>query len=179
MKKLKTISLKLNRISFFFTTFLLLDSIFAFDSGFYIGDFKYITGMYGEYRESHLHMGLDFSTDGETKRAIYSPCNGNIVRLKSRKKGDGNALYIKGDDGYLYIFFHLEKFGNDSLNKYLREIGGEDIDLWFKNAIRVNAGEIVGYSGESGSGLPHLHFELRTDFDTTVNPLQLIKIQDK
>ncbi|MEW5694259.1 MAG: M23 family metallopeptidase, partial [Candidatus Hydrogenedentota bacterium] len=80
---------------------------------------------------------------------------------------------------YLYIFFHLEKFGNDSLNKYLREIGGEDIDLWFKNAIRVNAGEIVGYSGESGSGLPHLHFELRTDFDTTVNPLQLIKIQDK
>ncbi len=35
----------------------------------------------------------------------------------------------------------------------------------------MSAGEVVGYSGQSGVGAPHLHFELREGEDKPVNPI--------
>ncbi|HYX06546.1 MAG TPA: M23 family metallopeptidase, partial [Bacteroidales bacterium] len=37
--------------------------------------------------------------------------------------------------------------------------------------IRVNQGEVIGFSGASGIGPPHLHFELRTPSEKPYNPL--------
>ena len=46
-----------------------------------------------------------------------------------------------------------------------------DVDLWLKpGEIPVRKGQIIAYSGDTGSGAPHLHMELRDDKNNPLNP---------
>ncbi|MCK5684169.1 hypothetical protein KAJ27_08605, partial [bacterium] len=49
----------------------------------------------------------------------------------------------------------------------------------YSRAIWVDEGDIVAYSGESGVGFPHLHFELRRNIFTPINPLSCKEIIKK
>jgi hypothetical protein len=52
-------------------------------------------------------------------------------------------------------------------------LGRYEVDLYPEpGSFRVRRGEIIGYTGESGAGPPHLHFEIRNGAgDVATNPL--------
>jgi hypothetical protein len=90
-------------------------------------------------------------------------------------QGYGKAVYLKLDDGRFAVYGHLSDF-SPSLSGIVTE---EQVkakrykrDLFPKeNEIRVKKGEVIGYSGESGWGGTHLHFELRDSTGNPINPL--------
>ena len=50
---------------------------------------------------------------------------------------------------------------------------------WYPKNIKVKKGEIIGYTGSTGIGTPHLHFEIRNPKEQPLNPLAFYsKIKD-
>ena len=76
----------------------------------------------------------------------------------------GFAVLLRGDDGYLYYYAHLN---ND--NPGLRDNRGGTRYAYargLKNGDRVQAGDVLGYVGDSGNAEaagPHLHFEIHRE----------------
>jgi murein DD-endopeptidase MepM/ murein hydrolase activator NlpD len=65
----------------------------------------------------------------------------------------GNGVYLQGDNGDRYYYFHLDSYE-----------GG---------ARRVSQGEVVGYTGNTGDasgGATHTHFEIHPGGGGPVNP---------
>jgi len=85
---------------------------------------------------SRWHEGNDlFASRGVP---IYAPVSGT-VKHKTGPIG-GKQFNLTGDDGVIYVGSHMDKFGKSG---------------------RVNAGEVVGYNGNTGNAVgssPHLHF---------------------
>ncbi|NNF08352.1 MAG: M23 family metallopeptidase [Candidatus Eisenbacteria bacterium] len=124
-----------------------------------------LTSSFGEYRSGHFHGGLDFSTGGQEGLPVRVPGDGHLFRMRVSGVGYGRALYIRLDDGRTVLYAHLSRF-NHALEKLAREQqdrkGRYEIDYRpAQNTVRVSAGEVVAYSGQSGAGPPHLHAEVR------------------
>jgi murein DD-endopeptidase MepM/ murein hydrolase activator NlpD len=81
---------------------------------------------------------------------IYAPANGS-VEFREVSTG-GLSFYVYGDDGNTYFGTHLQ--GYQGGNRH------------------VNAGEHIGYVGDTGNaaGTPHLHFEIHPGGGSPVNP---------
>lgn len=95
---------------------------------------------------SHGHLGLDFAMpEGTPLRSIH---DGTIVQITHLQNNIGNGVLIKWTDGKTAIYGHLSRVA-DNLT-----VGD-----------RVKVGDLIGYSGHSGSvvGNPgdHLHFGLK------------------
>lgn len=106
---------------------------------------------------------------------VYAPVDGYIWRVKMSYYGYGKGLYVKGDDGGIYVFGHLQRFA-DSLDRRVKlaQLAQQRyyIELEFpKDSIRVRGGELLAYSGQTGAGAPHLHFEKRTADNFPLDPL--------
>lgn len=134
-----------------------------------------LTGTFGEYRSSHLHAGLDFSTGGEVGRPVYASLDGRIERVRASGAGFGRALYLRARDGRLLVYAHLDAF-EAPLAAYVAAAqdssGDYEQDLWPEaGRFPVRAGQRLGWSGRSGTGSPHLHFEVRRG-DVAYNPLR-------
>jgi hypothetical protein len=148
------------------------------------GDIDLSSG-FGDFREGgRFHKGLDIRTGGKTGREVESPVDGYIWRVRMSYYGSGKALYIKGDDGRLYICYHLSQLAKAIDDAVVREQLKQHrytIDLYFpKDSLRVKQGDFVAYSGRTGTGAPHLHFEIRTDDNKPINPLSHgYKLADK
>ena len=135
------------------------------------------SGNFGELRASHFHSGLDFRTQGKTGMPVYAVKDGYISRIGVSPTGYGNALYMNHPDGTTTVYGHLERF-NPKLEEYLRE-NQYDKETFavnlspFANEFTFKKGEIIAWSGNSGSsGGPHLHFEVRdTKSEYPYNPL--------
>ena len=83
------------------------------------------------------HRGVDMIAPLGTP--IYAPVTGDIT-FGTDGLG-GLSWYLYGDDGNFYYGTHLSRFG--------------------PHQGRVNAGELVGYVGQSGNAsITHLHFEI-------------------
>lgn len=146
------------------------------DYGWPLKDFFGVSATFGESRDDHFHAGIDLSTNGDTGLPVLAVADGNIYRLKVQKRGYGRALYLKHADGTVSVYAHLESYSTDLGLEQLyqqkftetrtRYVG----DIFPEPPIRVRKGEVIAYSGESGAGLPHLHFELRRTENTPVNP---------
>jgi len=123
---------------------------------------------FGEYRSSHIHSGVDLRTKRRTGFPVLAPSNGQIVNLYGDENGYGFMLTFKADSGLIYKFAHLASFENDKfkLNGFVKKARAKanrrfnfDIDLSGEN-IKVKTGEIIAFSGDTGAGPPHLHFEI-------------------
>ncbi|HDL18753.1 MAG TPA: M23 family metallopeptidase [Bacteroidetes bacterium] len=73
------------------------------------------------------------------------------------------------------IYAHLQKF-SPGLQKIMRREQERrqkySVTKYFKPGVfPVKQGEIIAYTGRSGIGYPHLHFELRKNENTPINPL--------
>ena len=99
-----------------------------------------------------FHEGNDlFAARGTPALAVVS---GNAVQRVGAL--GGNQVKLLGDDGAVYHYTHLDRFGQ----------GG-----------RVGKGTVIGYVGTTGNaagGPPHIHFEVLPGGGAAVNPFPLV-----
>jgi murein DD-endopeptidase MepM/ murein hydrolase activator NlpD len=97
-----------------------------------------VSSCYG-WRWGALHAGVDIAAP--IGRPIYAATSG-VVRRAGPATGFGQAVYILGDDGYVTVYGHV--------NRYFVSAGE-----------RVSAGEKIAEVGNRGQSTgPHLHFEV-------------------
>jgi len=137
-----------------------------------------VSATFGEYREGHLHTGIDLRTGGRNGLPVVAAARGRVVRMRSTRRGYGNVLYVQHDGGWVTVYGHLERFAPGPLTRTLEEArarhGRYPGEIEVDGTIEVAAGGVIAYSGESGAGLPHLHFELREPDGEPVNPLRYL-----
>jgi hypothetical protein len=141
-----------------------------------LDDIRIITGTFGELRKNHFHTGVDFSTKGETGKAIYSIYEGYVSRIKVSPYGYGKVIYITHPNGLTSVYAHLSEFNvllNDYVLRKQYELESFEFDVNpDPRLFPVRKNDIIGYSGSSGiSSGPHLHFEIRnTVSEEALNP---------
>jgi hypothetical protein len=137
------------------------------------------TSTFGEYRRTHFHGGIDISTGNSTGYRVFAVRDGYVARIRVSPVGYGNMLYIKHADGYYSTYAHLSHFNALIDVRVLREqMKGEAFTVDFElppNEIPVSKGEVVAYTGDTGVGTAHLHFEIRDENLEPINPLLCTK----
>ncbi len=136
-----------------------------------------LSANFGELRIDHFHSGLDIKTQGVTGKEVVAAASGYIYRISVSPGGFGNALYVRHPSGYSTVYGHLERFMPevaDYVNEQQYAKKSFTITLFPpKDKFPVRQGELIAYSGNSGSsGGPHLHYEIRESAtEMPVNPL--------
>ena len=133
-----------------------------------------LSSSFGEYRSGRFHMGVDLSTNGEIGVPVHAAADGHVSRVRCSPWGYGKAVYVRFDDGYTAVYGHLSGF-RDDLRDYVRreqhkreaytvelQPGAEEFP--------VKRGEVIAFSGDTGVGPAHLHFELRDSAEHAVSP---------
>ncbi len=143
-----------------------------------------LVGNYGELRPNHFHAGLDFSTQKKTGLPVLAAAAGYVSRIRVSALGYGKAIYITHPNGKVTLYGHLTSYIPE-IASYVKaaQYKNESFEIELlpgKNEIEVKAGQIIGYSGNTGnSSGPHLHFEIRDEItEVPLNPLSYYKIQD-
>jgi hypothetical protein len=134
-----------------------------------------LTSKFCDYRAGHFHSGLDLRTGGKIGVPVYAIDNGYVYRVATSFRGYGKALYLKLNDGRIVVYGHLSSF-SESVNAAVRAAQLKDKkytqDLFFTSSdFPVKKGERVALSGSTGTGAPHLHFEMRSSQNNPINPL--------
>ncbi|OQX92372.1 MAG: hypothetical protein B6D58_03225 [candidate division Zixibacteria bacterium 4484_95] len=135
-----------------------------------------LSSQFGDYRDGHWHAGIDITTRGKTGYKVYAVTDGYIYRIRTSFWGYGKALYLKLSDGCIAVYGHLTKF-SPSIEKVIRQRQMnkknyyQDIFLT-ANEFVVKKGDYIALTGQTGSGAPHLHFEIRDRYNFPLNPLK-------
>lgn len=123
-----------------------------------------LTSSFCEDRGSHLHGGVDLSTRGRVGVPVVAAADGAITRVKVRWRGLGRALYVSHAGGLTTVYGHLAGFSEPVrswVEGQLARKGPYPGDLWPADPFPVRRGEVIAWSGKTGGGPPHLHFETR------------------
>ncbi|WP_069130338.1 M23 family metallopeptidase [Rhodohalobacter halophilus] len=136
---------------------------------------KYLSSTFGETRSAHLHSGIDIRTWGQEGYKVYASRNGTVHRIGIGPHGYGNVIYLRHDDDTYTVYAHLNRFETD-LQAYADSIRLQDYRFeldHFPNDDRFvfQQGDVIGYTGSTGVGPPHLHFEIRDSNFNPINPL--------
>ena len=137
-----------------------------------VGDVTYSDtfGACRGYRCRRSHKGADLF--GPKLSPLVAAADGTITSIRRSATGTaGNTVIITDDEGWRYLYLHLN---NDSPGTD----DGANPQGWItpnrlRRGDRVEAGEVIGYSGDSGNaeGTPnHLHFEIRPPRQGAINP---------
>ncbi len=134
-----------------------------------------VTSAFAEYRTTHFHGGIDISTNGHAGAKVFAVRDGYLYRIRISPVGYGKMLFVRHKDGFVSAYAHLQTF-NPEINEIARQEqyrkGTYAIDLQLEPwKFRVSQGEVIAYSGNTGFGPPHLHFELWDENLNPVNPL--------
>jgi murein DD-endopeptidase MepM/ murein hydrolase activator NlpD len=101
-----------------------------------------------------FHNGVDIGCPIGTP--IKSSADGKVI-FSGSKDGYGNMIVIEHSDKMITVYAHL-----DSIQK--------------NTADTVKRGEIIALSGATGTVTgPHLHFEIRKNYVTALNPMRIIR----
>ena len=125
-----------------------------------------LSGTFAELRSNHFHSGLDIKTQHREGLNIYAAAKGYVSRIKISHFGYGKALYLKHPNGYQTVYAHLKKY-SDTIQKFVKNAQYKkesyEIEIFPEaNQLKVKKGDLIGYTGNSGSSDgPHLHFEIR------------------
>ena len=134
-----------------------------------------LTSSFAEYRPGRFHAAIDIKTWGQMGYKVFAVRPGYVSRIRVSPYGYGKAIYLSLDTGETVVYGHLQRF-NDAIEKYVRaeqEKRGQYSIQLFPNANRfpVQQGDLLGYTGQTGVGYPHLHFEIRDQYNRPINPL--------
>jgi hypothetical protein len=135
---------------------------------------EFMSSSFCEFRDGHYHAAIDIKTWNTEGYPCYAIEDGYIKRIRVSPFGYGKVIYLQLNDGNTVIYAHLQKF-TKQVEKLVREQQFRNkkyrLDWWPKN-LKVKKGEIIAYTGRTGIGVPHLHFEIRNKQDNPVNPLR-------
>lgn len=108
-------------------------------------------------KKESFHTGIDVGVKENTPVAVVA--DGKVVEA-GESKAYGNYVLVVHENGLKTYYAHCN-------------------EITVKKDIVVRQGEIIAYSGNTGtySTGPHLHFEVRSA-DTTVNPVKYIRVVD-
>ncbi|MBN1541823.1 M23 family metallopeptidase [candidate division KSB1 bacterium] len=134
-----------------------------------------LTSSFAESRPGRFHAGIDVKTWGREGYPIYAVRDGYVSRIRISPYGYGLALYLTLDTGEVAVYGHLKRFIDSIADVVWAEQDRRkrySIDLWLdRNRFPVKQGDLLGYTGQSGVGYPHLHFEMRDPHGHPINPL--------
>ena len=137
---------------------------------------NYLSGTFGEIRSSHFHTGIDIKTGRKIGLPVYAAAGGHISRIKVSTRGYGKVLYIAHPNETFSVYAHLDAF-EKSISQYVLEEQYDqqlyEVELFpEKNQFYLEKGQLIGYSGNTGSSVgPHLHFEIRDRDQRPMNAL--------
>ncbi len=135
---------------------------------------KIVTATVGEYRIGHYHAGLDLGTEGREGLPVVAALAGRVTRLRASANGYGKVIYMAHAGGVETVYAHLSEFSPalDAFAKRQQSPGRFAFSQTFgAGGPSFGAGDVIGYSGVTGTDVPHLHFELRKG-GVPVNPLR-------
>ena len=133
------------------------------------------TDDFGEARSGGAHQGIDILAP---KRALALAAEAGKVEFWTTSATAGCMLYLHGQSGTTYLYIHLNNdltARNDNRGKC---VAGTSYAKGLKNGAKVNAGQVIGYVGDSGDadgGHTHLHFELHPNGGHAVDPYPWLK----
>jgi murein DD-endopeptidase MepM/ murein hydrolase activator NlpD len=115
---------------------------------------------------SRSHEGNDIMANKMTP--VVAAASGTVGWIADDRGGKCCALAINHDDGWRTWYIHMN---NDTP-------GTDDGRGWgfapgIKSGVRVEAGQLIGYVGDSGNAEdtpPHVHFELQQPDGTEIDP---------
>ncbi|AFZ37419.1 Peptidase M23 [Stanieria cyanosphaera PCC 7437] len=112
-----------------------------------------LTSGYG-WRWGRMHQGIDIA--GPIGTPIMAAATGEVVSAGWNSGGYGNLVKLKHPDGSVTLYAHN--------NKILVSSGQQ-----------VEQGQLIAEMGSTGfSTGPHLHFEIRPNGETAVNPIAFL-----
>ena len=136
-----------------------------------------------DFRAGHFHAGVDFRTFQRTGLPVYAISAGHVVRLRMVRLGSGRGIYLRHHDGNTSLYFHLQRFAprlEAILEARQQQLGKRYVgNVKLEPPIKVEAGQLIGYSGETGYGFPHLHLEIRDHEGTRLNPFPLVMMNTR
>ncbi len=136
-----------------------------------------LSSSFGEYRSGRFHMGVDLSTNGEIGVPVHAAADGYVSRVRCSPWGYGRAVYVRFNDGFTAVYGHLSGFRED-LCGYVRaeqhKRGAYTVEMEpMADSFPVRRGEVIAFTGDTGIGPAHLHFELRDPAGRPVSPCLL------
>lgn len=130
-----------------------------------------VSSSFGTYRINHHHSGIDLYAFEGTP--VIAAADGTLSIIKQGSGGYGRAIYLKHKGGFTTLYAHLSAFV-PSIQKLIDQKQKRKKSFSQKirprEHIEFKAGEVLGWSGTSGTDLCHLHFELRYK-NAPLNPL--------
>ncbi|MGB6122938.1 MAG: peptidoglycan DD-metalloendopeptidase family protein [Bacteroidota bacterium] len=134
-----------------------------------------ITSTFGEFRRTHFHAGIDIRTHDRTGFPVFASRDGYVSRIWASPNGYGKMLHVRHTDNYTTTYAHLDRFAPDIHARAVEEQkrkGAYPLDIeCVPHEFPVRKGDVIAFSGESGTGSPHLHFEIRDENLNAINPL--------
>ena len=133
------------------------------------------TDTYGAPRSGdRTHAGQDIMA--AKMQELVAVRDGVISYITIPEASYGYMLTITDDEGWQYHYIHLNNDtpGTDDGKASLEHVFGPGI----QRGARVEAGQLVGYLGDSGnaeSTAPHLHFEMEDPSGVNVNPYKALE----
>lgn len=112
------------------------------------------------------HLGNDVAADH--LQPVVAVADGVVTRIAGDYGISGNRIHVRHDDGWTTLYIHLnnDTAGTDDGN-------GTGVRPDLSEGDRVEAGEVIGWNGDSGNAegtVHHVHFELRDPSGTAVDP---------
>jgi len=107
------------------------------------------------------HLGVDIiAPQGQL---LYAASDGVIGKVTQDGPGkiSGNALRLVKADGTYFFYAHMKSFAQGIVEGSV-----------------VKAGQVIGLVGMTGTGSPHLHFEVHPGGGEAVNPYPVVKAVD-
>ena len=129
----------------------------------YIDDF-------GQPRPGGPHQGIDIMA---TKRSLALAAEAGKVEFWTHSASAGCMLYLHGASGTDYYYIHLNNDLTPKNDNRGKCVAGTAYAKGLKDGAKVQAGQPVGYVGDSGdaNGIhAHLHFELHPGRGAATDP---------
>jgi murein DD-endopeptidase MepM/ murein hydrolase activator NlpD len=133
------------------------------------------TDDFGDPRGQGGHEGNDLLAE---RRALAVAAEAGHIRFWTTSANAGCMLYLYGASGTTYYYIHLNNDRGPRNDNRGKCIPGVAYAPGLKDGDTVEAGELIGFVGDSGdaNGIhPHLHFELRPDGGRAVSPYAWLK----
>jgi hypothetical protein len=130
---------------------------------------------FGQPRPGGVHQGNDLMAP---KKTPVVAVEAGKVKFWTTSAAAGCMLYLYGDSGTTYLYIHLNNdltMRNDNRGKC---VAGVAYASGLKNGGKVQAGQMIGYVGDSGDAngiASHLHFEVHPNDGAAVSPFPYLQ----